>query len=51
MKKIIITSAIILSAAIVATSGIKISKQKEIKTPTITTLSNAHNGNEVASAD
>jgi len=53
MKKIIITTVIILSAAIVATSSIKISKQKEVKTPvtTITTSNSIHNGNEIASAD
>ena len=51
MKKIIITSAIVLGAAIVATSGIKTSKQNEVKTNISITTNSIHNGNELASAD
>lgn len=50
MKKIIITS-IVLSAAIVATSGNKIAKQTETKTPPTVTINSIHTGNELASAD
>lgn len=51
MKKIIITSVIVLSAAIVATSGIKTTKHKEVKTPAISSISSIHNGSEMGSAD
>jgi len=52
MKKIIITTALILGTSVLATSGIKLINQKSIGKQTILLSPNTtHSGKEIASAD
>jgi len=53
MKKTIITTAIILSTGILATSGIRLvnNTNKANKAQTILTPNTTHSGKEIASAD
>jgi len=51
MKKIVLTSTMVFSLAIVATSGFKTSKHKSAKPRAISTSISFHNGNELAKAD
>lgn len=51
MKKIIITSAIILTTGLIATSGIKLINQKNIKAQNVTINKGSIHENEIASAD
>ena len=51
MKKLIVTTAIILATGAAATSGIKLLNQKQPKVQTIVFTSNANSDKEIASAD
>jgi len=51
MKKLIVTTAIILATGAVATSGIKLLNRKQPKVQTTLFTNNSSSGKEIASAD
>jgi len=51
MKKVILTTAIILATGVLATSGVKLLTQKEHKIQTTSIPNHVSSGKEIASAD